>query len=274
MDLRMLEVYVPDDVAADVENKIDGCRHLGIWTVPLDGGRALVKALLRTRDSQSVLDRLDFHFLEPDAEAPVVVLSGRDESFCAGLDLATLGKGGVEAQELLVEMGELLLTIYGGRTRLVAACRGHAVAAGAMLLLVADHRVGAAGDYMIGFSELTRGMPLPELPVLLARERLTPRHLQASALLGRLTGPDVAREAGRLVGETVAGAFDDLYFLERACQLQVLAMSTGRPLKKLSENMAAHTSAGFKRNDGAPYGQVHFAALKRILDREEPGYAA
>ena len=77
-----------------------------------------------------------------------------------------------------------------------------------------------------------------------------------------------------VVGETVAGAFDDLYFLERACQLQVLAMSTGRPLKRVSENMAAHTSAGFKRNAEAPYGQVHFAALKRILDREEPGYAA
>lgn len=77
-----------------------------------------------------------------------------------------------------------------------------------------------------------------------------------------------------VVGETVAGAFDDLYFLERACQLQILAMSTGRPLKKLSENMAAHTSAGFKRNEGAPYGQVHFAALKRILDREDASYAA
>jgi ribulose-5-phosphate 4-epimerase/fuculose-1-phosphate aldolase len=77
-----------------------------------------------------------------------------------------------------------------------------------------------------------------------------------------------------VVGETVAGAFDDLYFLERACQLQVLAMSTGRPLKRLSENMAAHTAVGFKRNAEAPYGQVHFAALKRILDREQPGYAA
>ena len=74
MDLRMLEVFVPQEVAADVEDKIDGCRHLGIWTVPLSGDRALVRALVRTRDSQTVLDRLDFHFLEPDAEARVVLL--------------------------------------------------------------------------------------------------------------------------------------------------------------------------------------------------------
>ena len=34
-------------------------------------------------------------------------------------------------------------------------------------------------------------------------------------------------------GPSVAAAFDDLYFLERACQNQVLAMSTGRPLKQV-----------------------------------------
>ena len=76
-----------------------------------------------------------------------------------------------------------------------------------------------------------------------------------------------------VAGETIAGAFDDLYFLERACRLQVLAMATGRPLKRVSENMAAHTAAQFRRNNGGPYGQIHFAALKRQLDREEPGYA-
>jgi ribulose-5-phosphate 4-epimerase/fuculose-1-phosphate aldolase len=76
-----------------------------------------------------------------------------------------------------------------------------------------------------------------------------------------------------VVGETVAGAFDDLYFLERACELQVIAMSTGKPLKKVSSNMAAHTSAGFGRNNGSGHGEAHFTALKRLLDSEQPGYA-
>lgn len=77
-----------------------------------------------------------------------------------------------------------------------------------------------------------------------------------------------------VVGETVAGAFDDLYFLERACQVQVLAMSTGQPLKRVSENMAGHTKAGFTRALDTNYGQAHFQALKRILDREDASYAA
>jgi ribulose-5-phosphate 4-epimerase/fuculose-1-phosphate aldolase len=76
-----------------------------------------------------------------------------------------------------------------------------------------------------------------------------------------------------VVGETIAGAFDDLYFLERACRLQVLAMASGRPLKRVSENLAADTAARFRRNNGGPYGEIHFAALKRQLDREEPDYA-
>lgn len=76
-----------------------------------------------------------------------------------------------------------------------------------------------------------------------------------------------------VVGETIPGAFADLYFLERVCQLQVLAMSTGKPLKRVSPNMAAHARAGFRRNDAASHGQLHFAALKRLLDTEDPSYA-
>lgn len=77
-----------------------------------------------------------------------------------------------------------------------------------------------------------------------------------------------------VAAESIAGAFDDLYFLERACQVQVLAMATGRPLKPVSANLAAHTSASFGRNDGAIHGVAHFAALKRQLEREDPGYAS
>ena len=76
-----------------------------------------------------------------------------------------------------------------------------------------------------------------------------------------------------VVGETIPGTFADLYFLERVCQLQVLAMSTGKPLKRVSPNRAAHARAGFRRNDTASHGQDHFAALKRLLDAEDPSYA-
>jgi len=73
-----------------------------------------------------------------------------------------------------------------------------------------------------------------------------------------------------VIGRTVAEAFDDLYFLERACQVQILAMSTGRPLRKVKEEVAKAT---FGNCDMAQYARPHFDALKRLLDRDEPDYA-
>jgi enoyl-CoA hydratase len=136
--------------------------------------------------------------LAPDDEAPVVVLRGRRDAFCAGLDNATLAAGEVERESLLAEMGELLLEALRGPTRIVAVCEGHAVAAGAMLLLVSDVRIGVGGDHRIGFTEPGLGMPLPELPALLARERLDRRRLHELTVLGRTVGPEEAARAGFL----------------------------------------------------------------------------
>ena len=136
--------------------------------------------------------------LKPDEDAPVVVLHGRSDAFCAGLDNATLSRAGAEREELLAAMGELLLAAVRGPTRLVAACAGHAVAAGAMLLLVADLRIGARCDYKVGFTEPRLGLALPELPALLARERLERRRLHELTVLGRTVGPEAALAAGFL----------------------------------------------------------------------------
>lgn len=74
-----------------------------------------------------------------------------------------------------------------------------------------------------------------------------------------------------VVGETVARAYDDLYYLERACEIQVLAMQTGRPLRHIAKDVLEHTSAQMgPERESTP---LHFAALKRVLDRDEPDYA-
>jgi ribulose-5-phosphate 4-epimerase/fuculose-1-phosphate aldolase len=74
-----------------------------------------------------------------------------------------------------------------------------------------------------------------------------------------------------VVGETVARAFNDLYYLERVCQAQILAMQTGRPLRYLSQEVLEHTAQQMTRDVGSI--ELHFAALKRLLDRNEPDYA-
>jgi len=73
-----------------------------------------------------------------------------------------------------------------------------------------------------------------------------------------------------VVGRSVAEAFDDLYFFERACLVQFIAMQSGKAIKNLPTQVAQSTFRGI---DCAKYAGRHFAALKRVLDREEPDYA-
>ena len=77
-----------------------------------------------------------------------------------------------------------------------------------------------------------------------------------------------------VIGRTVAEAYDLLYYVERAAQVQLHAMWTGQKLREMSAEIVDKT----KRDYSAPvYGDMppwewHFAALKRILDRREPDY--
>ncbi|MFP6759917.1 MAG: aldolase [Alphaproteobacteria bacterium] len=73
-----------------------------------------------------------------------------------------------------------------------------------------------------------------------------------------------------LARSTVAAAWEDLYYLEQACRAQVLAMSTGRPLKIISDNMAAEVAAGIRAEQSGQAANTdrHLEALKRVLDRE------
>jgi ribulose-5-phosphate 4-epimerase/fuculose-1-phosphate aldolase len=73
-------------------------------------------------------------------------------------------------------------------------------------------------------------------------------------------------------GPGIAMAFDELYYLERAAQLQVLAMSTGRKLSIVPTQIVQKTARQMAGE--SQQADYHFAALKRILDREEPGWSA
>ena len=73
-----------------------------------------------------------------------------------------------------------------------------------------------------------------------------------------------------VVGETVAQAFDSLYFLERAAETMVTAYMTGKPLRVIPDHIARRTAQQWA--DYPDYGDKHLAELKRILDIEEPDY--
>ena len=75
-----------------------------------------------------------------------------------------------------------------------------------------------------------------------------------------------------VVGPTVAEAFDSLYYLERACRLQVLARMMGGKRRAVRREVVERTY-GLMRADAPQYASAHFSALKRILDHEEPAYS-
>ena len=64
-------------------------------------------------------------------------------------------------------------------------------------------------------------------------------------------------------GPSVAVAFDDLYYLDRACQQQVLAMSTGLPLNLIPEPLLSETARQYMQVL-EHQAILHFAALKRV----------
>jgi len=64
-------------------------------------------------------------------------------------------------------------------------------------------------------------------------------------------------------GEHLAHAYDDLYFLERACLHQVLAQSTGRPLAPVDEALARHV--GEQTRGERLQSELFFEALRRTL---------
>ena len=77
------------------------------------------------------------------------------------------------------------------------------------------------------------------------------------------------------VGNTVAQAYRRLYKLEKACQTQMLAMSTGETLEVMSEQVVAEVLQR-SPNDRHPVSErerLYFEAMMRVLDRVNPGYA-
>jgi ribulose-5-phosphate 4-epimerase/fuculose-1-phosphate aldolase len=78
-----------------------------------------------------------------------------------------------------------------------------------------------------------------------------------------------------VVGQTVAQAYRRLYKLERVCRAQVLAMGTGEEIEVLPDAVVAQVQAPPQndRHSRAERERLYFAAMMRVLDRENPGYA-
>jgi ribulose-5-phosphate 4-epimerase/fuculose-1-phosphate aldolase len=95
---------------------------------------------------------------------------------------------------------------------------------------------------------------------------------RVASLLGEDKSVLMMGNHGVLVtGASVAEAFDDLYYLECAAKVQILALSTGRAPALIPDTIAAKTCAEWFSYP-SDLARLHFDALKEILDEEEPSY--
>ena len=159
--------------------------------VAMDDGKANALSI-------TMIDALAGALARAESEANAMVLVGRPERFCAGFDLRVMMSGPDNARDMLTRGSGLLMKLFATPLPLVIACTGHALAAGALVVLTGDHRIGTAGAYKLGMNEVAIGMPVPILAMELLRARLTTTELTRATLLAQIYAPDEALAAGYL----------------------------------------------------------------------------
>lgn len=91
-----------------------------------------------------------------------------------------------------------------------------------------------------------------------------------AAALGDCSTLLMANHGLTCTGATIAQAFEQLYFFEKAARTVLTALGSGQKLGIMSDAVAQHTAQGWKAYAGM--ADAHFAYLKSVLDREEPDY--
>ncbi len=224
-----------------VTTEIDG----DVAVIRIDDGKA--NAL-----GHGVIDGIGAALDRATSDALAVVIVGRPDRFSAGFDLEVM-RGGREAVTGLVGAGaRLFARIYTLDIPVVAACTGHAVAAGAILLMASDVRIGADGDYKIGLPEVTIGMVLPQFAVDLAQDRLSRRHVTAATMHGRVYSPVEATDVG---------------FLDRVVAPEMVESEARAAALQLAGSVNRQAFAATRRN-------VRAATADKILTELEADLAA
>jgi enoyl-CoA hydratase len=130
-----------------------------------------------------------------ERSAPLVIV-GRPGRFCAGFDLSIIRS---DAAPALLDDGRLLYrNILEAPVPVLIACTGHALAAGALLLLSADYRFGSNEPAKIGLNEVRIGLALPRFAIALATARLDLKLHTQSMMFGEVGDPARAAELGYL----------------------------------------------------------------------------
>ena len=72
-------------------------------------------------------------------------------------------------------------------------------------------------------------------------------------------------------GQTVAQAFDELFYFEKACETYITALSTGKELNIATPEVDEKTAQDWEYYSTG-FGELHLKAVRSILDNEDPSY--
>lgn len=200
----------------------------GVAVVRLDDGKVNVV-------SHRVIELLHAALDQAQAEATAVAIIGREGKLSAGFDLTEMTAGIERTQALVGSGGRLLMRIFVHPQPVVLGVTGHALAAGALLTLSCDTRIGGDGPSKIGLNETAIGMGLPIYALELAQARLSSAHLTRAAVQAEIYGPAGAVEAG---------------YLDRVVPMDECASATieeARRLGALPGSAYAHTKRGIRQ---------------------------
>ena len=196
--------------------------------------------------SHAMIDALNGALDRAEREARAIVLGGRSGRFSGGFDLGAMRGSAEEARTLIVRGTELALRLYAFPLPIVAACTGHAIAMGAVILLTADTRFGVDGAFKIGLNEVAIGLPLPPFVLRLAEARLSKRHLVRATLEAEIYTPAGAADAGFL--DRVASS--DALGAESLAEAKRLALLDPAAFQPSKIGLRAETIARIRAESG------------------------
>jgi len=199
----------------------------GTATLTLDDGKVNALSLAMIAAINVALDRAE-------REAEVVIITGRPGVLSAGYDLRAIEADPNAANKMHNKGGELLIRIYLFPLPVIVASTGHAIAAGALLLLTADYRLSTEENGKICLNEVSIGLPLLDYAVELAVARLANTSVAHTMLLSQVHSPTSAIGAG-FVDELVPTA-----------DLMTAANAKARELRKLGGRAFAITKQGIR----------------------------
>jgi len=131
--------------------------------------------------------------------AEAITISGQPGMFSGGLDvpeLLPLPRSAIrEFWELFFG---LMRTVAESPVPVVAAITGHSPAGGAVIAVHCDYRIGARGDFKIGFNEVRVGLPVPSTIIAALTDVVGPVQARRLTTLGLLIDPTEARDIGLL----------------------------------------------------------------------------